>query len=192
MKGQGKNIAYLDFDGVVHPQDVYLDAQNRPYLAKIGYELFMWNSILEELFEPYPDINIVLSTSWVEQKSFSYAKKKLPKSIANKVIGACWHSNIKKDYDYYQEWKQFSRYEAIKLDVLRRKPLDWFALDDNHGYSLDDPQEGWKKCDRDHLIYCHPDRGISSLPTIQKIKNYLESMDWLLKKDKNHIFLTKI
>ena len=60
-------IIYLDFDGVLHHYDVYLDHSNRAVLRGMG-ALFEYASRLESILTPYPDIKIVLSTSWVRVK----------------------------------------------------------------------------------------------------------------------------
>lgn len=50
-------ILFLDFDGVLHPENVFL-RRRRPCLGAPG-ELFMWAPILTDLLESAPDVQIV-------------------------------------------------------------------------------------------------------------------------------------
>jgi hypothetical protein len=62
----GGRVLYLDFDGVLHPEDVWRRPGWGPYVASPpGHQLFEHADLLVELLAPYPDLRIVLSTSWV-------------------------------------------------------------------------------------------------------------------------------
>jgi hypothetical protein len=85
-------ICYVDYDGVVHVNSVYQSPKRGIYIGSTpGHTLFEWLPILDELLAPYPDVKIVLSTSWVRARSFEYAKSKLPPSLQARVIGATFH-----------------------------------------------------------------------------------------------------
>lgn len=76
-------ILFLDYDGVLHPDSAHL-IRGSPVLRAEG-ELLMWMPILEDILEPYPDVSIVLSTSWVRVLGFSRARDYLsPPSRANR------------------------------------------------------------------------------------------------------------
>ena len=85
-------ILFLDFDGVLHPDAVFLE-KRRPVLRADG-NLFMWVPHLISAIEPYPEVQIVLSTSWVRARGFSRAKKALPKPLRDRIIGSTWHSSM--------------------------------------------------------------------------------------------------
>jgi hypothetical protein len=70
-------ILYLDFDGVLHDEEVYWHPKHGIYLRTPGRMLFEWEPILEKLLSSHPNIKIVLSTSWVPMRSFNYAKSRL-------------------------------------------------------------------------------------------------------------------
>jgi hypothetical protein len=62
-------ILFLDFDGVLHPNDVYL-VDERPVMGNAdGHEgrdsLFCFAPLLADALQNRPDVTIVLSTSWV-------------------------------------------------------------------------------------------------------------------------------
>jgi len=151
-------ILYLDFDGVLHPDDVYLDHRNRPTLRGFG-ELFQYAGRLEQILAPYPAVQIVLSTSWVRIKGFDRSCRRLPPGLRQRVIGATWHSHMKRDREASDVWiNDTPRYEQILHDVRRRRLAEWTALDDD--------DLGWPPAAKRHLIACDPTLGLSE-PRVQ-------------------------
>lgn len=127
-------ILYLDYDGVLHAEDVRIVKQ-RPVIFENNTisqrPLFEHVALLEQLLAPYPELRIVLSTSWVRHLGFSYAKEQLTPSLQARVIGACWHSNMRHENGGAEYYDRMSRYEVICADAARRKNGHWLALDDN-------------------------------------------------------------
>lgn len=150
-------ILYLDFDGVLHSYEVYLDHRNRIYLRGMG-RLFEHTERLQQALDPYPQVKIVLSTSWVRIKGFSYACKRLPLTLRERVIGATWHSQMQQDENLRNWWvNQSTRYEQIMRDVAIRQPDKWLALDDDAG--------GWPALASRHLVACDPQLGLGNPTT---------------------------
>jgi hypothetical protein len=146
-------ILYLDFDGVLHSGDVGLDAHQRPYVRGSG-ALFEYADRLVTTLAPYPQVDIVLSTSWVRVKSFRYAMKRLPVELRRRVIGATWHSRFARDGELLAWWLNTStRYDQIVADLRRRPARPWLALDDD--------ALGWPECEKVHLIHCDTLLGLS-------------------------------
>jgi hypothetical protein len=112
--------------------------------------------ILEELFAPYPDLKIVLSTTaWVRELGFKEAKLELAPSLADRVIGATsLHPKIVK-----MEFDTMPRGMQIWSDVERRKPPQWFALDDD--------DFGWPAWCKENLIQTTDKLGLSD-PAVQE------------------------
>lgn len=155
-------ICYLDYDGVVHDQEVYWHPKRGIYMRTPGRTLFEWMPILDELLAPHPDVRIVLSTSWVHVRSFNFAKKQLTPSLQERVIGATFHNREMRK----GEFLMLPRGVQIVQDVHRRAPQTWFAIDDEH--------LGWPVWCRDNLIQTDGTRGISD-PAIQEaIRKMLE------------------
>lgn len=149
-----EKVLYLDYDGVLHDEEVYFHPRRGIYIATAGRTLFEWVPILEQLLEPHPDVAIVLSTSWVRVRNFEYAKKRLSPKLQARVIGATFHNReMRKD-----EFVLKSRGQQIAEDVSRRGPLSWFAIDDDY--------LGWPTWCRDNLICTDGRYGISA-PAIQ-------------------------
>ncbi|PBP66695.1 HAD domain-containing protein [Pseudomonas syringae] len=143
-------ILFLDFDGVLHPDDVYMTPKG-PQLLSSGH-LFMWAPILEKELALFPEVKIVLSTSWVRQLDFSRAKKRLPIGLQARVLGSTWHSSMSKVWADQVWWDQTSRHGQILRYVARAKISDWIAIDDD--------AEGWASTDRDRLLLTNRNEGL--------------------------------
>jgi hypothetical protein len=121
------DVVYLDFDGVLHPGEVWYErATRKPSLRVPGHELFESMPVFEAAIAPYPRIKVVLSTSWVQALGFEQACGFLSESLRSRVIGATYDP---KSPDAWR-FNRLRRYDAIALDVARRKPR-WLALDDD-------------------------------------------------------------
>jgi hypothetical protein len=150
------NICYLDYDAVLHDGNVFRNRSKGMYIKTPGRTFFEWMPILEDLLAPYPDLKIVLSTTWVRQLGFNEAKYELSPALNERVIGSIFlHPGL-----VNEEFDVLPRGMQIWHDVGRRKPTDWFALDD-------DPV-GWPARCRDKLIETNTGKGLSD-PAIQEL-----------------------
>lgn len=153
-------ILFLDYDGVLHPDAVYL-VHGRPVLRADG-ELFMWAPMLSAALERRPDLQIVLSTSWVRALGFSRARDFLPDPLRRRVIGATWHSAMGRHHEGHHRlddnwFVRASRYEQIKRYLYRTASdaaSEWVAIDDD--------DKGWDESDRSHLVRTGSWTGLSS------------------------------
>jgi hypothetical protein len=66
-------IIFLDFDGVLH--------------GSISPKFFANTQLLAKFLEPYPFVQIVLSTSWRESYSIDRIKEECIPELASRVIG---------------------------------------------------------------------------------------------------------
>lgn len=144
-------VLYLDFDGVAHPDCAYWHHKRGVYLDGEG-SLFMHAPVLIEALDPYPDVKLVLSTTWVRMLSFSRARRFLPQSLRERVIGATWHSQFKQDPHIKCWWEMASRFDTVMADVLRRRPSAWAAIDDDVA--------GWPDRFASNLIACPSATGL--------------------------------
>jgi hypothetical protein len=144
------DLIYVDFDGVAHPGDVWYEpASRQARLRAPGHELFESLPILEAAIAPYPSLAIVLSTSWVQTFGFEHARDRLPETLQCRVIGATY------DPLSNEAWRfdRMRRYDAIALDVQRRKPARWLAVDDD--------ALGWPQSERDALVLVPAQLGLA-------------------------------
>lgn len=132
-KGAGEAILYLDFDGVLHHESVYWSPRRGAYIkihsagwGQCSYYLFQHAPLLVRHLAPYPDIKIVLSTSWVRSYGCYGAAKRLPQALRDRVIGATFHSRMNEN-----EFVAAPRGMQVWGDVVRRHPRAWLALDDD-------------------------------------------------------------
>jgi len=128
-------ICLLDYDGVLHHDEVYYKPGAGVFMNEGGHELFEWSHILADLLEPYPDVKIVLSTSWARMLGFEYARAALPEPLRSRVVGATFNNRDiqKADFDF------MSRGIQVEWYVKRRGVRRWFAIDDDSdGWTLDD------------------------------------------------------
>lgn len=152
-------LLFLDYDGVLHPDAAYLIG-GRPVLKTEG-ELFMWAPVLVELLRPYPEIKIVLSTSWVRVLGFGKARDYLPPELRSKVIGGTWHSAMgrhaegthRTDISWFVE---SSGYQQIARYISRAgvRAGNWLAIDDD--------ADGWADTQRERLVETDGVIGLSS------------------------------
>lgn len=154
-------ICYLDFDGVLHSDQVYLSRDFGIHMQAEGRGLFEWIPILEELLAPHRDVSIVLSTPWVAEFGLDVTRQVLPETLQERVTGATYNPE---NLGYFGAWP---RGKQVASDVQIRKPDRWFALDD-------DPS-GWPDSSRGHVIQTHGATGISTSEVQDEIRRLLNS-----------------
>ncbi|MFY2597147.1 HAD domain-containing protein [Achromobacter xylosoxidans] len=146
--GRGKPILYLDYDGVLHPENVVRTRRRGPVLSGYpGHALFEHVEALHHALEPYPEVLIVLSTTWVQVQRYSRARKHLG-PLRPRVIGATYHSAMPKDL-----FQDMSRGLQVWADVRRRQPGAWLALDDD--------AHDWPAWARNNLVHTDDEFGVA-------------------------------
>ncbi|PKH14621.1 hypothetical protein BI292_05050 [Pseudomonas sp. 43NM1] len=157
-------VLFLDFDGVLHPDDVYRTRGGLELRAP--GQLMMHAGILVEIMKEFPNVKISLSTSWVRILGYRRARAALPSDLQALTVSSTWHSKMPRapleGYDMY------SRYQQIRAAVTRAGLTKWIALDD-------DPFESWPDHDR-RLIRTDPDLGLSSEPTQEELRVKLKAL----------------
>lgn len=162
-KSRGGCVLYLDYDGVLHGENVLWHPRRGAFGGEPGMVLFEHAPLLDELLRPFPQVKIVLSTSWVRLYGCAGAAKRLPLGLRSRVIGATFHSRMNERHFVILE-----RGRQVLADVLRRQPLDWFALDDM--------DEGWSESSRKHVLITNDALGISAPGTAEAICAQLQRM----------------
>lgn len=157
-------ILFLDFDGVLHPERVFITRKG-PKLEGDGH-LFMWMPLLEAELAAFPAVKIVLSTSWVRQIGFTRAKKRLSPELQRRIVGATWHSSMANTWADQVWWDQASRYGQIMRYVSRAGIKNWLALDDDF--------DGWAPSNFEHLIRSDGSTGLSNKATVQDLRAKLQ------------------
>lgn len=142
---------FLDFDGVLHPPEVYL-ISGVPELRdhEPGEHLFCWLPHLIQVLEGL-DVDIVLSTSWKDHLGLERAAAYLSGEIRSRIVGCTAN----------QASEQITRFKAIERYVTEHALGDaWVAIDDD--------AFGWPEYKRRHLARSTGIRGISC-PILKKV-----------------------
>lgn len=153
-------ILFLDFDGPLHPDEVYR-VHGKIILRADGMSMFEYAPALTSLLEPWPEVRIVLSTSWVRVLGFNYAKGNLPPDMQHRVIGATWHSKMDQRW-----WQTLTRFQQIAAYVRRHELTSWVALDND--------DEGWHESMRSRLVHVDNWLGLSDRLAQAKLAAALE------------------
>ena len=159
-------ILYLDFDGVLHPDEVYI-VKGKVVLRAEG-TLFMWADRLAEALADRPAVRVVLSTSWVREVGFRKAKASLPEMIQQLVIGSTFHTRMVGGWntDSGDDWFGKTRYQQIVSDLRRREiGQKWVAVDDD--------VKGWAESARGNLVQTDPARGLGDDATFARLVDLL-------------------
>jgi len=162
MRGTNGQLLYLDFDGVLHHENVWWHPKRGAYIFETHYRLFEHVELLEQLLAPYPDLQIVLSTSWVRRYGMTKSAKFLG-PLRERVIGTTFHSMMD-----VQHFLQMPRGQQVWLDVVRRRPANWLALDD--------VDEGWPAEAQGHFLKTDDVLGISESNVLAALKDKLALM----------------
>lgn len=162
-RGVGVPILYLDYDGVLHHENVLWHPRRGIFAGPPGFTLFEHAVMLEKLLAPFPQVSIVLSTSWVRTCGFHRAVKRLPDGLRCRVLGATFHSHMNE-----RAFVARPRGQQVLSDVSRRRPLDWLALDDT--------DEGWPADVRERVLITDEKLGISAPGMRQLITAALERL----------------
>lgn len=117
---------FLDYDGTLHRGKALLDGSGEVSLDS-GNALFEFCPLLANLLEPYPQVEIVLTTSWVDAFPLEKVISYLPISLAKRVVGTT--NNIKVPFGYLQDGS--ARTYRIRSYVFTHRLKHWLALDDS-------------------------------------------------------------
>lgn len=155
-----RSILYLDFDGVLHPQDVFYNREGRIYLSEEyraqGHQLFESSSFLAEALQPYPGMDIVLSTSWSKVLGCERAARFLPPALSDRVVGCTFDPSTTSAATFDAMPRGFQ----VLADALRRGCERWLALDDD-GHN-------WPKWELEKLVQTRPALGLRD-PNVREL-----------------------
>jgi hypothetical protein len=130
-------------------------------------QLFEWAPCLIRAIAPFPDLRIVLSTSWVRVLGYDRSREALSPELARRVIGATYHSRFHgPTRELRDNWAQVPRGLQIAQDVARRGPCSWVAVDDAV-QEFTTPQREW-------LVPCQSDRGLADVEAQARLEHLLK------------------
>ncbi|MDO3622828.1 HAD domain-containing protein [Ralstonia pseudosolanacearum] len=156
------SVLFLDFDGCLHPDNVHR-VDGAPVLLTEGNELFEHVQLLVDALEPYPSLQIVLSTRWVPVFGFDESVARLPASLRSRVAGT-----IHEFCNDRWEWAELSRFDQVMRYVDGKGIESWLALDDDN--------HAWPESYEKRLVCPKPRLGVGELRIQQELANKLR---WL-------------
>jgi hypothetical protein len=164
--GRGELLLLLDFDGVLHHENVRWDQDRGLYLqAPARYSLFQHAQLLDEVLAPHPEVLIVLSTSWVRMFGISETAQRLPQTLRARVVGATFSPEMRHLEDAFAV---MPRGLQVLSDVQRRQPRDWLAVDDD--------VIGWPEAHLHKVVQSDPYEGISAPVVLDELRRKLAAM----------------
>lgn len=183
-------VLYLDFDGVLHHEDVYFRPRGGPFYKNPALgPMFAYVDLLSTALASLPEVKIVLSTSWVRYRGFTKAGAKLPDDIRSRIIGATFHTEMLVNDAYYSPYgaagnrrsivcafDSLSRYQAIVADVARRGVENWIAIDDDI--------ERWAENAYDRIVITQGHLGLSEPGKVDELVTRLRAMSMTVAKTK--------
>ena len=119
MKKVVRMILFLDFDGVLHPEINYREE-----------ELFSKRPLFETVLRGFPDVDIVISSTWRLNHSLDELRRKFSPDIAQRII------DVTPVYADFPELQlvigQYQRHVEIEGWLRRTQRVwePWIALDD--------------------------------------------------------------
>ncbi len=128
-----KLTLFLDFDGVLHPDEVWYEPRKGIVLRHKSRRLFDRTTDLVDLLDEFgtDDIQIVLSTSWtLALNGWQEAAAHLHPRLRAYVIDGTFDFENEKQGDR-REWREMSRYQQIKTYFRKNGISRWIAIDDD-------------------------------------------------------------
>jgi hypothetical protein len=163
-----KKYLFLDFDGVLHPSEVYQDPVTEHIFLEEQFEddghyLFehvpLFLQILDEVDRP---VEIILSTSWVRVlKGIEHAKAYLPEELQRRISGAIWHPEIQRHHYPQHRFGQI----LIYCEQNNISKEDWIAIDDD--------AIRWDEDYKENLVQTDGYVGLGSKKILDELKDKL-------------------
>ncbi|MGF6572563.1 hypothetical protein SAMN05443245_4614 [Paraburkholderia fungorum] len=117
---------FVDFDGTLHVGNAYIDDAEEITLDT-GRQLLEFAPLLSELLAPFPDVQIVLTTSWARRLPEDRVIGYLPLELRARVIGTT--GSIKPRRSYVLDGTE--RTDVITSYAYGKRLKHWLALDDS-------------------------------------------------------------
>lgn len=136
-------ILFLDFDGVLHPE-----------FGNRDEDLFRHRARLENLLREFPNVEIVISSSWRQTRLLAQLQALFSPDIGARIVGVTpdWQDLP----ELYEVIGNYPRHVEVEgwLRQANRNWEDWVALDDR-GY--------WFRPFLANLVLCDPDTGMDEI-----------------------------
>lgn len=116
---------FVDYGGTLHVGHALVDAAGDITLDS-GHELLEFAPLLVGMLEPYPSVEIVLTTSWLETLSEEKVISYLPAELARRVVGTT--QGRRPRFSYMRDGT--GRTDVITSYAYGKRLKHWLAIDD--------------------------------------------------------------
>lgn len=157
---------FVDFDGTLHIGNAYID-EDEGISLDTGRPLLEFAPILVELLEPYPDVEIVLTTSWVRRLPEERVIEYLPPELRRRVVGTT--RDVKPRLSYVQDGTE--RTYVISSYAYGKRLKHWLAIDDAVFGAARFGREPGELAD--HFLLLDSSSGISDSKALRRIAKWL-------------------
>jgi transcriptional regulator with XRE-family HTH domain len=160
---------FLDFDGTLHVGHGVIDKDGKTSLDN-GRELFEFASILVKILRPYPQVEIVLTTGWLQRFPIDKVISFLPQELGQRVVDTT--KDLKPRFSYEKNGE--GRTDVIVSYVYGKRLKNWLAIDDavfgahKFGYRPGELSE--------HFLLLNSERGIGDASAQKHIQSWLEKV----------------
>jgi hypothetical protein len=157
---------FVDYDGTLHRGHAVL-GKNGEVSLDSGQPLFEYAPLLAQMLEPYPSVQIVLTTSWLDTLPFEQVISYLPSELARRVVDTT--QRIKPRFGYLKDGS--ARTYVIRSYVVGKRLKNWLAIDDSlyGAFHL-----GTDMLDLSpHLVLLDSQRGIADAEAQRRISKWL-------------------
>lgn len=166
-------ILYLDFDGVLHHEDVYANKDGDVFLGidtqKSGFSLFQWADILRDELAKRPPVQIILSTTWARKLGKRFCLHAVGPELAELVVGSTFEPAVDgANDDALSRFEKLNRGQQVERDAHRRGITNWIALDDD--------VKDWPELSVNRLVACKGSQGISETATREQLAEKLDAL----------------
>lgn len=160
---------FVDYDGTLHRGHALLHESGQVSLDT-GNPMFEFAPLLGGLLEPYPEVEIVLTTSWLDALPVEQVVSYLPLPLAKRVIGTT--HGIKPRFGYLQDGS--ARTYIIRSYVFGHRLKNWLAIDDSvfGAYHLNTSVLNLEP----HLVLLDARYGIGDKEAQRRIREWLEEV----------------
>lgn len=165
---------FVDFDGTLHIGRAVLGMDGRVTLDS-GRPLFEFAPILVDLLRPYSDVQIVLTTTWLQTLSTESVIAYLPSELARRVVDTTRGRKARLSYMLNGS----GRTDIITCYAVGKGLTRWLAIDDSVYGSYHFGREPGQFV-RNFLLL-DSTRGIGDVNAQQRIRDWLAE----LQKDRD-------
>jgi hypothetical protein len=129
--------------------------------------MFEYAPLLASMLQPYPDVEIVLTTSWLERLPLEQVLSYLPPALAKRVVATT--KGIKPRFGYLKDGP--ARTYVIRCYVFENHLKNWLALDDSvyGAFHLSTEIVDLSK----HLVLLDSKKGIGDSAAQKRIEEWL-------------------